>query len=141
MYDYPHFDGTQACQNPTPDASAFRHHRRGPEPGPVSVLACPSSTSAATAPGHDVYGVWEELPRTTVPRSDPRASCPPCLDHDQLDDLVIAMRACVVDALILLVRAHDHPGALPIFAWAYRLAPAQVAVARCPAIVLTARTS
>jgi hypothetical protein len=110
MYDYPHFDGTQACQNPTPAAASAFSGTIGADPSPALALcsACPFVDECRDwALAHDVYGVWggtTEDDRAEI-RSQSELPAPPSIT-DQLDDLVIAMRARVFDDdPILLVRA------------------------------------
>ena len=61
MYDYPHFDGTQACHNPTPAAASAFSGTIGADPSPALALcsACPFVDECRDwALTHDVYGVW-----------------------------------------------------------------------------------
>lgn len=109
MYDYPHFDGTQACQNPSAAAASAFSGTIGADPRPALALcsACPFVDECRDwALTHDVYGVWGGT--TEVDRADIRAQTElpsPDLITDQLDELVIAMRARVVDNHPVLVRA------------------------------------
>lgn len=102
MYDYPHFDGTQACQNPTPAAAAAFSGAVGADPAPALALcaACPFTDECRDwSLTHDVFGVWGGT--TEDDRTEVRAQKQmpdPCSITDQLDDLVIAMRTSrVVD--------------------------------------------
>ena len=109
MYDYPHFDGTQACQNPTPAAASAFSGTIGADPSPALALcsACPFVDECRDwALTHHVYGVWggtTEADRAEIRAQDQLPS--PASITDQLDQLVIAMRARVVDDDPILVRA------------------------------------
>lgn len=99
MYDYPDFDGTQACQDPIPAAASAFAGTIGAATGPALALcaACPfTSACRQWALTHDVYGVWggtTDDERAAI-RTRSEVPTPPSIT-DQLDDLVIALRAGV----------------------------------------------
>lgn len=110
MFDYPHFDGTQACQNPTAAAALAFSGAVGADASPALALCavCPFVDECRDwALVHDVYGVWGGT--TEDDRAEIRAqtSLPiPASVTAQLDDLVLAMRATrVVDDDPILIRA------------------------------------
>ena len=109
MYDYPHFDGTQACQNPTPAAASAFSGTIGADPSPALALcsACPFVDECRDwALTHDVYGVWGGT--TDADRDEIRALAElpsPASITDQLDELVLAMRTSDVVDDTILVRA------------------------------------
>lgn len=96
MYDYPHFDGTQTCQNPSPSAALAFSGAVGADPVPALVLcaACPFMGECRDwALTHDVYGVWGGTSEEDRSQIRAQAELPdPSSITDQLDDLVIAMR-------------------------------------------------
>ena len=101
MYDYPNFDGTQACLGATPAAAAAFSGAIGADPAPALALcaACSFGDECRDwALTHDVYGVWgktTEAGRTEL-RDKLQLSDPSSIT-DELDELVIAMRPRVVD--------------------------------------------
>lgn len=109
MYDYPHFDGTQTCQDPTPAAASAFSGTIGADPGPALALcaACPFVDECRDwALTHDVYGVWGGT--TDADRDEIRALAElpsPASITDQLDELVLAMRTSDVVDDTILVRA------------------------------------
>lgn len=96
MYDYPHYDGTQACQNPTKTAALAFSGTIGADPAPALALCavCPFVDECRDwSLTHDVYGVWGGT--TEADRDEIRAQtemAAPASITDQLDDLVMAMR-------------------------------------------------
>ena len=109
MHDYPHFDGTQTCQDPSPAAAAAFSGTIGADPGPALALCteCPFVDECRDwALTHDVYGVWGGT--TDADRDEIRALAElpsPASITDQLDELVLAMRTSDVIDDTILVRA------------------------------------
>jgi hypothetical protein len=96
VYDYPHFDGTQACRRPTPaEARAFAG-AVGADPEPALAL-CGScgflQECRSYALGHDVYGVWGGTTDEDRAAIRDRENLPePACIADELDDVVRAVR-------------------------------------------------
>lgn len=97
MYDYPRFDGTQACQDPAPAAASAFSGTIGADPTTALALcaACPFLDECRDwALTHDVYGVWGGT--TEADRAEIRAQeqlPDPDSITDQLDELIGALRA------------------------------------------------
>lgn len=109
MLDYPHFDGTQACQDPSAAASSAFSGTIGADPTPALALCgtCRYVDECRDwALSHDVYGVWggtTEADRVEIRGQDELPT--PDSITDQLDELVIAMRSRVVIDDPILMRA------------------------------------
>lgn len=104
MYDYPHFDGSQACSDPTAAVAAAFSGAVGADPTPTLELCavCPFAADCRDyALTHDVYGVWggtTEDDRAEI-RTQSDLPAPPSIT-DQLDDLIIATRGRGHDVLL-----------------------------------------
>ncbi|MDN5768881.1 MAG: WhiB family transcriptional regulator [Humibacillus sp.] len=97
MYDYPNFDGTQACTNAPPAAARAYAGAAGADPRPAQQLcaSCRFRTECLSFALHtDTYGVWGGL--TEDQREQLRtqnASPAPTSVSGELDALVLALRA------------------------------------------------
>lgn len=97
MYDYPHFDGTQACLDSSPQASLAFSGTIGADPSPALALCaiCPFTTECRNwAVTHDVYGIWGATTDEDRAAVRARGAMPePSSITEQLDDMVLALRA------------------------------------------------
>lgn len=96
MYDYPSFDGSQSCQDPSPEAARAFGGALGADPAPALSLcaSCLFSTQCRDyALTHDVYGVWggtTENDRVQARTENNLPAPEPITAH--LDDLVASLR-------------------------------------------------
>ena len=96
MLDFPAFDGSQACGQPTPAAARAFAGALGADPSPAQRL-CGSCRFTVVcreyALTHDVTGVWggtTDADRDLI-RAERQLPDPPRIG-DQLDDMVLALR-------------------------------------------------